>query len=114
DDGVDARLAGAARLAERDCFARYVLQLDREVVAQVTAPSAFVLAHAPQESTGLAVRAPVLGQSGQSGGQAVDVLRAELARRPCFQRAEVELQANDGKMRVQRRADVARTIENLH
>jgi hypothetical protein len=56
----------------------------------------------------------MLGQSGQRGGQAIDVLGAELARRPCFQGAQVELQANDGKMRVQRRADVNRAIENLH
>src|SRR6202008_3270562 len=61
-----------------------------------------------------AIRAPVLSESGQSRGQAIYVLRAELASRPRFQRAEVELQANDGKMRVQRRADVDRAIEYLH
>ena len=114
DDGVDARLVGAARLAERDFLAGDVLQLDRDVLEHVAEPRAFVLAHAPEESAGLAVRAAVLGQSGQRGGQAIDVRRPEPARRPGFERAEVQLQPDDRKMRVQRRADVNRTIENLH
>ena len=80
DDGVDAGLAGAARLAERDFLARDVLQLDGDVLEHVAEPRALVLAHAPQESAGLAVRAAVLGEAGQRRGQAVDILVARACR----------------------------------
>ena len=77
-------------------------------------PGAFVFAHAPQKSAGLAVRAAVLGQAGQGRGKRIDKLRAQPAGGPGLELAEVQLQPDDGKARVQRRADVDRTIEDAH
>ena len=72
DDRVDAGLARAAGLAEGDVFAGDVLQLDRHVLEHVAEPGAFVLAHAAEEAAGLSIRAAVLGQAGQGGGEPVD------------------------------------------
>ena len=52
----------AAGLAEGDGFPGDVLQLDGHVFEHVAEPGALVLAHAPQEAAGLAIRAAVLGQ----------------------------------------------------
>ena len=74
--------AGAARLAEGDFLARDVLQLDGDVLEHVAQPGAFVLAHAAEEAAGFAVRAAVLGQARQRGGQRIDEGGAQSAGRP--------------------------------
>ena len=77
-------------------------------------PRAFVLAHAPEKSAGLAIRAAVLLQAGQGRGETVYERRAEPASRPCLELAQVEVELDDGKMRIERRSDVHGTIEDPH
>ena len=80
----------------------------------VSQPRAFVLPHAPEESAGLLVGTAVFGKAGQGGRQRVDEPAAEPARGPRLEVPQVELDANDGKMRVQGRSDINRSIDNAH
>ncbi len=114
DDGIDPGRSGSARLAEGDFLARHVLQFDGDVLEHMPEPGAVVFAHAPKETAGLSVRAAVLRKPGQRGRERIDELRPQAAGGPRFERAQVEFEANDGKMRVQRRADIDGTIDNAH
>ena len=114
DDRVDARRAGAARLAERDVLAGDVLQFDRDVLEHVAEPGAFVLAHAAEEAARLAIRAAVLGEAGQGGGEPVDERAAEPAGGPVLELAQVEFEPDDGEMCVKRRPDVDGPVQDAH
>ncbi len=114
DDRVDARPVGAASLAEGDFFAGDVLQFDRDVLEHVAQPGALVLAHAADEAAGFAIGTTVLAQAGQRLGEVLDESVAEPRGRPLLEFAEVELETNDREMRVQRRSDVDRSVENPH
>ena len=114
DHVVDARLVGAARLAEGDPYSCDVLQFDRDMLEHMPEPGALVLGHAADEATRLAVRTAVLVQPGQSGEQAVDERAAEPRGGPLLERAEVELEADDREVRVERGADIDRTFEDPH
>ena len=72
DDGIEAGLVEAARLAEGDVLARDVLQFERDVLEHVAEPGALVLVHAADETARRLVGAAVLGEAGQRGDQAVD------------------------------------------
>ena len=111
---VHARARRFPRLAERHLHARDVLELDRDVLQHMPEPGAFILRHPPDKPARHAVRAPVLVQPRQRLEQLRDESRAEPARGPLFELTEVELQADDGKVRVMARADVGRPVENLH
>ena len=113
-DRVNARCFGAAGLAERDALAGDVLQLDRDVFEHVAEPRAVVLAHAPEKPAGLAIRAAVFLQARKGRGETVDERRAEPAGRPFLEFAEVEVELDDGEMRIERRSDVHGTIEDPH
>ena len=53
-------------------------------------------------------------QAGQRCRQRIDKLAAEAAGRPSLEIAQVEIEANDRKMRVQRGTNIDGTIENAH
>ncbi len=114
DDGIEPRAIHAPGLAEGDVLAGDVLQLERHVLEHVAEPGALVLVHAADEAAGFAVGTAVLGEAGQCRNQAVDETLAELARRPGLERAEVELQPDDWKARVVRRADIDGAVEDAH
>ncbi len=56
----------------------------------------------------------MLGEPGQRGGERVDEAGAEPAGRPRLEVAEVELEADDREVRVQRRSDVDGTVQDAH
>jgi hypothetical protein len=114
DDRVDARCAGAARLAERDVLARDVLQFDRDVLEHVAEPGAFVFAHAAEKAARLAIRAAVFGEAREGGGKPVDERAAEAARGPVLEFTQVEFEPDDGEMCVKRRPDVYGPIQDAH
>ena len=114
DDRVNTRLVGTSGLAEGDRLAGDILQLDRHVLEYVAQPGSFVLAHAPEEAARLPIRAAVLGETGQGLGKRVDKCSAEPARGPRLQCSEVQLEADDRKVGVLRRADVDGTVEDAH
>src|SRR3546814_2944537 len=58
-----------------DRLAGDVLQFDRDVLEHVTEPGALVLAHAPDEAARLAVRAAVVGETGQRRDQSSEERR---------------------------------------
>ena len=114
DDRVDARRAGAARLAEGDVLTRDVLQFDRDVFEHVAEPGAFVLAHAAEKAARLAIRAAVFGKAGERGRESVDEGVAETARGPVLEFAQVEFEPDDGEMCVKRRPDVNGPVQDAH
>ena len=114
DHGIDARPAGASRLAEGHLLAGDVLQFQRDVLQYVAQPRPLVLAHAPEEAAGLAIRAAVLGKPGQRLGERVDERRSEAPGRPAFQLAQIQFEADDRKSRVERWADVNGTVDDAH
>jgi hypothetical protein len=111
---VDARSVGAARLAEGDVLAGDVLQFDGHVLEDMPEPGAVGLAHAPDETARLAVRAAVLLQARKRGHQAVDIGRAEPARGPVLEWPQVQQQPDDREVRMQRRADIDVAFEDAH
>ena len=56
----------------------------------------------------------MLGQAGQCGGERVDEVVAQTPGGPGFERAQVEFQADDRKVRVQGRPDIDGSIEDAH
>ena len=56
----------------------------------------------------------MLSESRQRGCQSVDKTIAKATSWPCFQRAEIQLQPNDGKVRVKRWADIDGAVEDFH
>ncbi len=104
----------AAGLAEGHVLAGHVLQLDRDVLHDVTEPGALVFLHAPDQPARRAVRAAVFVQTGHRLDQGIDEAGAEAPGRPGFQRPEIQLQPDHREMRIERGADEYRTIENAH
>src|SRR6187402_1021349 len=104
----------AARLAKRDLDARFVLQLNRNVLQHMSKPRAFVFSHATYKAARFAVRASMLAQSGKRRQQAVNESVAEPSCRPRLERTEIENEADDGEMRIMARADIDRALENFH
>ena len=84
------------------------------MLEHMTQPGALVLAHAAQKAAWRIVGAAVFSQAGQCGDERVDERAAQPCRGPGFQRAQVKFQSNDRKVRVQRGADIDRTIEDTH
>jgi hypothetical protein len=84
------------------------------VLEHVPEPGALALAHAAEKAAGLAVRAAVLGKARERLTQRIDEGATQTPGRPGLQRLQVELQADDREMRVQRGTNIDRTIENAH
>jgi hypothetical protein len=84
------------------------------VFENVTEPRTIVFTHAPQESARHLVGTAMFGKPGQRRRQRIDELWAEAARGPRFERAEIEIEAYDGKSCIQGRSYIHRTIENAH
>ena len=104
----------AARLAERDVFTRGILQFDCHMLEHMPEPGTLAFLHAPDEAARLTIRTAVIGKARQGCNKCVDEGFAELHGRPLFHFLEVELEADDRKMRVQRRTNKNRAIENAH
>src|SRR5262245_17912606 len=106
--------ARAARLPERHRLTGHVLQLDRDVLEDVPHPRSLVLPKAPDEPAGLAVGAAVLVKPRQRRDQPVDERRAEPGGGPLLERAEIELEPDDGEVGVQVGADVYGAVDDAH
>src|SRR5918994_1368976 len=101
DHVVVAPRSMRARLSERDLLSGHVLQLDGNMLEDVTHPGPIALGEPPDESTRLAVGAGVVSKTGQGRDQRVCELRAELPGGPVFQRAEIDVKPDDREMGVQ-------------
>src|SRR5262249_62270949 len=95
-------------------FAGYILQLDRAVLEHMTEPGAVVLAHAPDKPSWGAVGAAMLVKPRKAVEQRVDERSPESRRGPLFELAEIDLESNDGEVRVERRADEDAAIGDEH
>ena len=114
DDVVVAGHVGRSGLAEGDRLAGHVLELDGDVLQDVAHPGALTLGEPADEAARLAVGAAVLVEAGQRRDQRIGERGAELAGGPFFERAEVDPEPDDGKMRVEARADVHGLINDSH
>ena len=77
-------------------------------------PGAVVFAHAPEESPGFPVGAAVFRETGQGARQCIDERWTQAAGGPRFESAQIQFEADDGKARVQGRANIDGTIDNAH
>jgi hypothetical protein len=85
-------------------LSRRVLELNRDVLENMTQPGPFFLRHSPDEPTGFPVRAPMLRKPRQEGEQAVDKLLPEARRWPILEWAKIHYQPDNREMGVQTRA----------
>ena len=111
---VQARHIGPARLAERHLVPGNCLQLDGHVLEDMAHPCSLILRESPHEPTRLAIGAAVFAQPGQERQQPLDERRAEAARGPLLELAEIDFEADDREERVHARSHIDRAIQDAH
>jgi hypothetical protein len=90
------------------------LQLDRNVLHDVTQPRTFIFAHTAHKATGLAIRTAVFMQARKSLEQRAYKVFAQTACRPLFEHTEVEYVTDNREASEDARPDKYIGTFNFH